>query len=200
HSSAALPEDAAAVLAALGPGARFVELFGSTETGLVATRTSPDDPEWTLAPDVTFGAGSLTRPDTEASAGADHDTLLPAASGSRSEAPAGPGTFGPGGARPVPLVVRSPRLARRPGEPVPTELRLDDLVTVTGPDTFRWHRRRGELVKVNGRRVELDAVLARLAVAAPGVRLSARPHRDGLRGEWFTVLVHTADAAAVAAV
>jgi acyl-CoA synthetase (AMP-forming)/AMP-acid ligase II len=162
HSSAALPGTAAAVLAGLPVETRFVELFGSTETGLVATRTAPGTTPWTLAPDVTFAGGM--------------------------------------GSAATPLTVHSPRLARLPDRSRPLRWRMDDVVSITGPRSFRWLSRRGELVKVNGRRVELDDVLARLAPAAPGVRLSARAHRDALRGEWFTVLAHTTDPAVLTAV
>ncbi|GAA2591924.1 hypothetical protein GCM10010435_83280 [Winogradskya consettensis] len=162
HSSAALPSGAAAVLAALPVETRFVELFGSTETGLIATRDDPAGTTWQLAPDVTF--------------------------------------TDPADGTPGPLSVRSPRLARQSGHARPRHWRTGDVVAVTGPRTFRWLGRRGEIVKVNGRRIELDDVLARLAPAAPGTRLTARAHRDPLRGEWFTVVAHTADPAVLAAV
>jgi acyl-coenzyme A synthetase/AMP-(fatty) acid ligase len=86
------------------------------------------------------------------------------------------------------LGVHSGRLARRPGAPFPDVIELDDVVRVLDPRTFRWLGRRGRLVKVNGRRIHLDAVEARLRQAAPGVRISCRPERDGLRGEWFAVV------------
>ncbi|WIX91445.1 AMP-binding protein [Amycolatopsis sp. DG1A-15b] len=161
-SSAAIPEAAGAVRAALGPRARLVELFGSTETGLVATREHGGSPEWTLAPDVRFA-----------------DALLAAGEGR--------------------LTVSSPRLAAREGEPPPGEHRLDDLVRVTGPATFRWEGRDGRLLKVNGRRLDVDRLLSELAGAAPGHVLRCCPERDDVRGEWFTVTVEPTETAAAGA-
>jgi acyl-coenzyme A synthetase/AMP-(fatty) acid ligase len=60
HSSALLPPAGRRLATALGDRSRFIELFGSTETGLVATRTGLDRPEWILAPDVRFGSASRT--------------------------------------------------------------------------------------------------------------------------------------------
>lgn len=61
HGSAVLPPDAGRVLAALEGRARLVELFGSTETGLVASRTTPGAP-WAPASDVTVSAGPVGEP------------------------------------------------------------------------------------------------------------------------------------------
>jgi acyl-coenzyme A synthetase/AMP-(fatty) acid ligase len=152
HSSAMLPAAAARLLDSLGRRARLVELFGSTETGLVATRWEPDRPIWTLAPDVRFG----------------------------SAMPVG---------REGPLRVRSPRIAAQPGQPPSTEFELDDVVEAVDERTFRWVGRHSRLVKVNGRRVNLDQVTDALRDAVPEVSLTCRPHPDELRGEWFTVLV-----------
>jgi acyl-coenzyme A synthetase/AMP-(fatty) acid ligase len=97
-----------------------------------------------------------------------------------------PGTVGS-------LAVRSGRLARRPGAPFPAAIELGDVVRVVDERTFHWLGRRSRLVKVNGRRLDLGAVEARLREAAPGVGLSCRPERDALRGEWFTVVAEGAD-------
>jgi hypothetical protein len=164
HSTAAAPAGYRQAVAALGTPVHFVELFGSTETGLVASRSGVDATDWVLAPDVT------------------------------------PVDAGQPATGPVPLVVRSPRLARRPGAGRPEQWATGDLVTWTGPRTFRWQRRGVDLVKVNGRRVWTGALLAELSTVAPGVRLSTRAEHDPLRGEWFTVLVHTDDPAIVDAV
>lgn len=164
HSTAALPPGADRLVATLGDRARFVELFGSTETGLIATRTGVDDADWTLAPDVTVDGGPG---DSE---------------------------------RPVPLVVSGPRLARCPDLPPMSSWFTGDLVTFTGPRVFRWEGRASDLVKVNGRRIDVTALLAEVADAAPGVALSVRPERDAVRGEWFTVRVHTDDPRTVEAV
>lgn len=58
HSTATLPAGAAAVLAEL-PNVSLCELHGSTETGLVGTRTAPGA-DWTLAPDVCFAPSMST--------------------------------------------------------------------------------------------------------------------------------------------
>ncbi|HSV64847.1 MAG TPA: hypothetical protein VLJ59_02925 [Mycobacteriales bacterium] len=155
HSSAALPPAAGRLLGALDGTARLVELFGSTETGLIGWRHGVNDTDWTLAADVWFGAG-----------------------------------LGAGVER---LRVRSPRLARRAGMPQPAEIETDDLVRVLDGRTFRWLGRRSRLVKVNGRRVNLDHVHAQLADAVPDVAFGCRPERDELRGEWFSVCAETAD-------
>ena len=55
HGSAVLPPAARTLLDDLGGRARLVDLFGSTETGLVGYRRSEDAP-WTPAPDVTLTA------------------------------------------------------------------------------------------------------------------------------------------------
>jgi acyl-coenzyme A synthetase/AMP-(fatty) acid ligase len=157
HSSAMLPVAATRLLDHLGRRARLVELFGSTETGLVATRLvatrrEPHRPIWTLAPDVRFG----------------------------SAMPVG---------REGQLRVRSPRIAAQPGQPPPTEYELDDIVEVVDERTFRWVGRSSRLVKVNGRRVNLDQVTDVLRDAVPDMPIICRPHPDELRGEWFAVLV-----------
>jgi acyl-coenzyme A synthetase/AMP-(fatty) acid ligase len=59
HGSAVLTPATSQLLTALGGSARLVDLFGSTETGLVAYRRSPDA-AWTAAPDVELGADSRT--------------------------------------------------------------------------------------------------------------------------------------------
>jgi acyl-coenzyme A synthetase/AMP-(fatty) acid ligase len=97
------------------------------------------------------------------------------------------------------LGVRSGRLARRAGAPFPDAIELDDVVEVVDDRTFRRLGRRSRLVKVNGRRVHLDVVEARLRDAVPGVGLECRPERDGLRGEWFTLVADSVEPRALAA-
>ncbi|CCH32374.1 acyl--CoA ligase [Actinosynnema sp. NPDC047251] len=87
------------------------------------------------------------------------------------------------------LHVRSPRLAREPGRPRPDSWLMDDWVRRTGPARFRFEGRRSRLVNVNGVRVDLDAVEARLRAAVPGVDLACVPTRDPVRGEHFELLV-----------
>ncbi|MER5865156.1 AMP-binding protein [Kitasatospora sp. NPDC002040] len=152
HSSAVLPPAGLKLLADLGERARLVELFGSTETGLIATRPGGTE-DWTLAADTRFAMDS------------ESDQLR----------------------------VSSPRLARRPDGPPPTATTTGDLVTVLNGRTFRWRGRSNRLVKVNGVRVGLDRVAARLSEAVPGVPISCRAEPDPLRGEWFTVHAGTDD-------
>ncbi|WP_405015707.1 acyl-CoA synthetase [Kitasatospora sp. NBC_00070] len=152
HSSAVLPPAGLRLLAELGERAALIELFGSTETGLIASRTGGTG-DWTLAEDTRFASGQ------------------------------GAGE----------LCVESPRLAHRPDLPPPSVAATGDLVTVLDERTFRWHGRSNRLVKVNGVRVGLDRVAARLAEAVPGVAISCRAEPDPLRGEWFTVHAETED-------
>ncbi|MEV4613021.1 class I adenylate-forming enzyme family protein [Kitasatospora sp. NPDC049258] len=165
HSSAVLPPAALELLESLGERARLVELFGATETGLIATRTGGAG-DWTLAADTRFA------PD-----------------GSTEDAPAGV----------RPLRIAGPRLARRPDRPAPAVAETGDLVTVLDGRTFRWHGRGGRLVKVNGLRVDLDEITARLCAAVPGVAITCRPEPDALRGEWYAVHAGTDDPRLLAA-
>lgn len=151
HGSAVLTQATVDLLTELEGRAALVELFGSTETGLVGWRSRPTG-DWSPAPDVTL-----------------------------AEVPDGR------------LRVTGPRIARREGERARPSTVLDDLVTVNPDQTFRWHGRAGHLLKVNGRRVHLDQVEAVLRTAVPGVTLWCRPERDPVRGEWFCVLVTSAD-------
>jgi acyl-coenzyme A synthetase/AMP-(fatty) acid ligase len=162
HGGAALPPLAGRVMAALGERASLVELFGSTETGLVGHRGGLSRAVWTLAPDVTFA--SETQPGAIA-----------------------------------PLRVRSPRIARRPGAERQRHHELDDVVRIDGERAFQWLGRRGRLLKVNGRRVNLELIETRLREAVPGVRLHCRPERDDLRGEWFTVVAEAGERQTVSA-
>lgn len=102
--------------------------------------------------------------------------------------PARPGSTGP-------LRIRSPRIGHLPGLEPPAEFGLDDVVTITDERGFRWLGRRSQIVKVNGRRVNLDEVVAVLRDAVPGITISCAKHGDDLRGEWFSVLAHTREAA-----
>ena len=150
HSSAMLPAAGPRLVSELDGRARLVELFGSTETGLVAARTG--GPLWTLAPDTRFAA--------------------PLAAGYEGA-----------------LRVCGPRLAHRPDRPAPTDHVLDDLVSIVDDRTFRWLGRLSRLVKVNGRRVHLDAVQDALREAVSEVSIEVRATGDEVRGEWFDVVV-----------
>jgi len=63
YSTAWLPPAGIRLLERLGQSFRLVELFGSTETGLIATRIRPgsEDASWHLAPDVTFTNSQFSR-------------------------------------------------------------------------------------------------------------------------------------------
>ncbi|NUK57072.1 AMP-binding protein [Streptomyces lunaelactis] len=129
YSSAMLPGDAHTLLEQAGSGrVTLVELLGSTETGGIATRrwSGGEPPAWTLFPDVSYGTESP-------SAGTAQDTESAAE-----------------------LVIRSPRLGHQPGQPRPADWRTGDLVEPVDARTFRLVGRVGRLVKVNGRRINLD--------------------------------------------
>ncbi|HYN94072.1 MAG TPA: hypothetical protein VES42_09525 [Pilimelia sp.] len=78
------------------------------------------------------------------------------------------------------LHVRGPRLAHSLAT-----YRLADLVEVTGDRTFRHIGRATALVKVNGRRCDLDGVAALVRRIVPGSQARCVPVRDPLRGEHY---------------
>lgn len=158
YSSAMLPSDAGTFLEQAGPGrATVVELLGSTETGGVATRRwqGGEPPAWTFFPDVTHVSAA-------------------------TEEAAPVGRAGDGA---VPLTIRSPRLAHRPGEPRPDRWHTGDLVEPLGAAGFRLVGRVGRLVKVNGRRVNLDEVEHRLRSVLACRDLALVPVSDPMIGE-----------------
>ncbi|MGI5271971.1 hypothetical protein ACQEUU_22645 [Nonomuraea sp. CA-218870] len=160
HSTATLPSTAARFQAEAGPElVTLVEVFGSTESGGVASRRwAPDNPPWTLLDDVSFA----------------HDDGAPHDGGADGE---------------VPLAVRSGRLAARPGEPAPQVWRLDDYIEPLDERRFRFRGRRNRLLKVNGRRVNLDEVEERLRARLRCADLACLPVTDGVTGEHFEVLL-----------
>ncbi|MGW4700891.1 hypothetical protein [Streptomyces sp. NPDC004285] len=103
----------------------------------------------------------------------------------RDAAPAAPA--------PVPLAVRSPRIAARGDGRPPSGHVLDDLVTVTGPRTYRLAGRREELVGIDGGTAALSGIETALRRSVPGVGLRCVPVPDPLRGEWYEVLVEGAE-------
>jgi acyl-coenzyme A synthetase/AMP-(fatty) acid ligase len=151
HSTSSLPEMGRDV--ARLPRVELVELFGSTETGLIAHRLVGDrvDEPWLLAEDV-----------------------QPVA--------AAPGSVGV-------LTVSSPRIARRPGERPARALTLGDVVEHLDGRSFRFVGRTSRLVKVNGRRLDLDAVETRLRRVLPCADLACIPRGDEARGEAYDLLV-----------
>ncbi|MFJ7075535.1 hypothetical protein [Streptomyces sp. NPDC098781] len=89
----------------------------------------------------------------------------------------------PGDEGAVPLVIRSPRLGHRPGEPQPAEWHTGDLVEPLDDRTFRLVGRIGRLVKVNGRRVNLDETEHRLRARLHCADLALVPVSDPMIGE-----------------
>jgi acyl-coenzyme A synthetase/AMP-(fatty) acid ligase len=89
----------------------------------------------------------------------------------------------------VPLVVRSPRLAFRPGEQPPRQWEADDFVQPLGERTFRFAGRRNRLVKVNGRRINLDEVEYALREVLDCADLAVVPVADRMIGEHVDLLL-----------
>lgn len=169
HSTATLPSTARELGSVVGEDRfRLIELFGSTETALIAYRQSlptprsPRSPDaWTLMPDVRFT-------DLPAPPGPDHDLARPDETR---------------------LGVCSPRLALTPlGHPM-AHWTTDDYIERLDERSFRFHGRRSRLIKVNGRRIDLDEVEERLRVAVPCADLACLPVADQLRGEHVELLV-----------
>ncbi|MBT2424620.1 hypothetical protein J7F02_02560 [Streptomyces sp. ISL-112] len=155
HSTAMLPTAAARLVQTEGADQVSVtEVFGSTETGGVASRVwGPDDPLWELLPDVRPAWGE------------------PDATGE------------------VLLAVSSPRLAHRPGLPHPASHRTDDYIRAGADHRFRFSGRRGRLVKVNGRRVNLDELERLLRDVVHCADLACLPVTDPVSGENLDLLV-----------
>ncbi|MFE7312916.1 AMP-binding protein [Streptomyces sp. NPDC057555] len=171
YSSAMLPAEAGTFLAAAGrERAAVVELLGSTETGGIALRrwSGGTPPAWTLFPDVAFA------PDQDGAA----------ADGTTAD-----GTADPDRAAAVPLVIRSPRLAARPGEPSPDRWRTGDLVEPLDARSFRLLGRVGRLVKVNGQRINLDEAEGALRARLDCADLALVPVNDPMIGEHVDLYV-----------
>ncbi|GAA4542319.1 class I adenylate-forming enzyme family protein [Amycolatopsis samaneae] len=107
---------------------------------------------------------------------------------------AGPVTVG----AETPLAVTSPRLAFRPGEPVPGSWEADDRVVPLGARSFRHAGRAGRLVKVNGRRINLDAAEYTLRAVLDCADLALLPVTDPKIGEHVELLVALAPGTEVA--
>ncbi|MGC5011927.1 long-chain fatty acid--CoA ligase [Streptosporangium sp. DT93] len=176
HSTATLPLAAESLVQETREGRiRLVEVFGSTEAGGIASRVwSPDGPPWELFEDVEFAPLDEPRADPPG-------------------APAGPGdtSGGPPGGEPdeTPLVVRSPRLAFRPDEAPADVWRTGDHVRRLDERRFRFDGRRDRLVKINGRRVDLDRLEESVRSVLPCADLAFLPVTDALSGENFDLLV-----------
>ncbi|MFD4401539.1 hypothetical protein ACFWPH_02120 [Nocardia sp. NPDC058499] len=82
------------------------------------------------------------------------------------------------------LHIRSPRLARRSDMAEPPESwRLPDLVHRSGSRSFKFEGRASALVKINGRRCNLDEVSSTLRTLVPGVDVACLPVQDPVRAE-----------------
>jgi hypothetical protein len=90
------------------------------------------------------------------------------------------------------LHVRSPRIARRTEmtEPPPS-YRMADLVVPTGERLFRQVGRSNGLVKINGRRCDLDGVATLVRRLVPGTQVCCVPVPDPLRGEHYDLYYTT---------
>lgn len=96
---------------------------------------------------------------------------------------------GPLGTDEVPLAVRGPRLAFRPGEPPPETWTTDDLIEVLGERSFRLAGRTGRLVKLNGRRINLDEAESAMRAGLDCADLALVPVADDMIGEHVELLV-----------
>jgi acyl-coenzyme A synthetase/AMP-(fatty) acid ligase len=101
---------------------------------------------------------------------------------------AGPAGTGPADGE-VPLVVRSPRIAFRPDGHPPPVWETDDHVQPLDDRTFRFTGRRNRLVKVNGRRINLDEVEHSLRAVLDCDDLAIVPVADRMIGEHIDLLV-----------
>ena len=154
HSTALLPTSGLRLLEKLNhEQVRFIELFGSTETGLIAVRTPKTriNAPWKLVKDVSFA----------------------------NKSPCGEAL----------LNICSPRLASSSKGVRLKSWQLDDFVQALSRRTFSFRGRRSRLVKVNGRRVNLDRIENTLRPAIPCRDLACVPVSDELRGENFDLLL-----------
>lgn len=87
------------------------------------------------------------------------------------------------------LVVRSPRLAFRPGEKQPRRWEADDHVEMLDGRTFRFAGRRTRLVKINGRRVNLDEEEHAMRAVLDCADLALLPVEDRMIGEHVDLLL-----------
>ncbi|MBB5958527.1 acyl-coenzyme A synthetase/AMP-(fatty) acid ligase [Saccharothrix tamanrassetensis] len=160
YGSAMLPATAGEFLREAGPGrARIVEVLGSTEAGGIASRCWREG-----APP----AWTLF-PDVSFAG--------PAAAGSGTEDDE------------VPLVVTSPRLAFKPGQPPLSTWEADDRIRPLDHRTFRLTGRTGRLVKVNGRRINLDEAEYSLRAVLACADLALVPISDQMIGEHVELLI-----------
>lgn len=154
HSSAMLPPAGRQLVQAGLPNLTLIELFGSTETGLVATREIGDEPDqpWVLAEDVSFAQALAGQEETR-------------------------------------LEVCSPRLAYQSTGARLTSWQMDDYIQPLDQRRFCFHGRRSSVLKINGQRVDLDAIEQVLRQVIPCRDLACIASRDDYRGEAFQLLI-----------
>lgn len=164
HAGARLPALADETLQAQrrrGRDIKGIELFGTTETGIVASRkfTTTHETPWNLIPDV-----QLT-----------------------SDAPSSIDSTGD----PIqPLTVRSPRLGRCLATAVaPRTITTGDLVAVTSGTIMRFVGRSNRRVKPGGGWVDLDHLDAQLRGLLDGRDFVTRMISDPLWGEHVELVV-----------
>ncbi|MGC7103000.1 AMP-binding protein [Amycolatopsis lurida] len=87
------------------------------------------------------------------------------------------------------LAVRSPRLAFRPGESPPDTWTADDWIQPLDDRRFRLLGRRGRLVKVNGRRLNLDEAEHAMRAVLDCEDLALMPVEDPMIGEHVDLLI-----------
>jgi acyl-CoA synthetase (AMP-forming)/AMP-acid ligase II len=87
------------------------------------------------------------------------------------------------------LVVRSPRLAFRPGARPPAVWHADDRIEPVDERSFRLVGRTSRLVKVNGRRINLDEAEHAVRTVLDCADLALLPIADDLVGEHVELLV-----------
>lgn len=91
------------------------------------------------------------------------------------------------------LHVRSPRVARPAAQDGPAiavrSHRLDDVICPIGPDGFRFLRRAGRIIKINGRRCDLGRIERVVADAVPGLDALCVEVPDPVRGEHYELFV-----------
>ncbi|MGP3912304.1 hypothetical protein [Nonomuraea sp. 10N515B] len=183
HSTALLPATAGELVSAAGAEqVGIVEVFGSTEAGGIASRTwSPSEQPWRLFDDVDFapapGARSSAATGTpasgEPSTGPETASVMPEDIGGVE----------------IALAVTSPRLAFAPGGVRPSIWVTDDLIVPLDDRSFRFAGRSSRLVKVNGRRVNLDHLEESLRQELRCADLAFLPIADAVSGEHLDLLV-----------